>query len=116
MTLQIRDLICENCDAILRDVACAYGDYPCCEACGGRLQVCWSGGQPPATDVYGVAQYSDATGQWHTSQSDKKRVMRNAGFEEAGDPVHGARPDHRLKGSAFSFSGQTDHRTVAEGQ
>lgn len=111
----IHDLICDN-EHMQSNVACEFDQYPDCPECGGGRQVCWQGGQAPATDVYGVAQYSDATGQWHTSQSDKKRVMRNAGFEEAGDLVHGARPDLSLKNTTFSFTDQANHRTVAEGQ
>ena len=115
MARQIRDLICDS-DHVQHDVSCEFERYPACPECGGATQMCFK--EPdsaPSTDVYGVAQYSDATGQWHTSQRDKAKVMRNAGFEEAGDPVHGARAEHSIKGSTFSFGGQSSRRTIAEG-
>lgn len=115
MSLQIRDLQCSACHRIQWNVPCEYQKYPRCPECGGGLLVCWAGGQPPATDVYGCAQYSDASGQWHTSQRDKIRHMKEWGYEEAGDKVGGARKDHTLKGTSFSYGGQSSRRTVAEG-
>ena len=115
MSLQTRDLRCDDCDTAMADIQCEFGAYPACPLCGGATKITWEGGQPPSTDVYGVAQFSDATGEWHTSQRDKKRVMRECGYEECGDRVGGARPDHTLKRTSFSFAGQTSRRTVAEG-
>ena len=115
MSTQTRDLQCKKCDDIRWDVSCAYGAYPCCERCGGETFVTWVGGQAPSTDVYGSAIYSDATGEYHTSQRDKIKTMKEWGYEEAGDPVGGARKDHTLKKTGFSFGGQSSRRTVAEG-
>lgn len=75
----------------------------------------WAGGQAPSTDVYGSAVYSDATGEFHTSQRDKVAKMKEWGYEEAGDPVGGARHEHKLKNTGFSFGGQDSRRTVSEG-
>ena len=125
MNLQTRDLYCTDCDARVWDVACEYQRYPGCASCGGRMAITWEGGQAPATDVYGSAQYSDASGQWHTSQREKIKYMKNAGgklnnatvtgFEEAGDKVGGARNDTRFKRTGYSFAGQRSHRTASEG-
>jgi hypothetical protein len=79
------------------------------------MDVTWERGRAPSTDVYGCAQLSDATGLEHTSQREKIKYMRDAGYEEAGDKVGGARIEHSLKNSTFSFGGQVSHRTVSEG-
>jgi len=79
------------------------------------MQITWEGGHAPSTDVFGSAQYSDATGQCHTSQRDKARVMKESGFFEAGDLVGGARADHRLKRTTFSYGKQQSRRTASEG-
>ncbi len=115
MSMQTRDLYCVDCKEVVWSVACNYGHYPDCAGCGGKMRITWEGGHAPATDVYGSAQYSDATGQFHTSQRDKARVMREIGFHEAGDLVGGARADHRLKKTTFSYGKQGSHRTVSEG-
>lgn len=114
MSVQTRDLRCTVCDAIVWNVATEYKRYPGCASCGGKMEVTWEGRQAPATDVYGVAQFSDATGEWHTSQRDKVRVMRECGYEEAGDPVGGARPDHTLKNTAWSYPGQKSRTSTEE--
>ena len=77
--------------------------------------ITWEGGQAPGTDVYGSAQYSDATGEFHTSQREKIKTMKDLGYEEAGDKVGGARKEHRLKGTGYFYPGQSSHRTVSEG-
>jgi len=114
MSQQIRDLRCQKCDRVYRGVACEYREYPRCE-CGGKTAITWDGGVAPSTDVWGSAQYSDASGQYHTSQREKVKYLKEWGYHEAGDPVGGARKEHRLKGSTFSFAGQKNRRTVSEG-
>jgi hypothetical protein len=116
MSLQTRDLYCQICGTVLEDVSCEYRLYPACPECGGPMKVTWESGQPPNTDIHGVAEFSDATGMYHTSQRDKVRVMKECGYEEAGDKVHGGRPDHTLKNSTFSYPGQRNKRTTAEGR
>jgi hypothetical protein len=75
----------------------------------------YEGGKAPFTDVYGSAQYSDASGMYHTSTRDKERVMREYNFYPAGDKVHGARNEHRLTRTTYSEGKQTSRRTVSEG-
>ena len=115
MALQTRDLYCMDCGDVVWGVACAYKKYPGCANCGGELRVTWEGGQAPSTDVYGSPQYSDASGQYHSSQREKIGVMRDHGFDEAGDAVGGARYEHKLKRTTFSYCGQGNRRTVSEG-
>ena len=115
MGLQTRDLYCIDCEETVFAVACEYQNYPDCASCGGEMQVSWEGGQAPCTDVYGHEQYSDATGMMHSSHGDKVRHMSENGFYEAGDKVGGARNEHRINGTGFSFPGQTRRRTVSEG-
>ncbi len=115
MSTQIRDLRCTVCSAVTLAVACAYREYPNCALCGGSTAITWAGGVAPSTDVYGSAKYSDATGQEHTSQREKIRAMKDLGYHEAGDKVGGARADHTLKNSTFSFPNQGSRRTVTEG-
>jgi len=102
MSLQTRDLRCVLCGHVMMDVACEYAHYPPCEMCEGRLIITWERGKPPATDVYGCPQYSDASGKWHSSQHEKRMELAKWGFHEAGDPVGGARKDHTLKHTAIS--------------
>ena len=114
MSKQIRDLICASVH-VQWDVACSLDDFPACPECGGGVQVCWQGGQAPATDVYGVEQYSDATGRMETSTRGKESYMKGKGFYPAGDRVGGALHTHRLNGTTYSYGGQSSRRTVAEG-
>jgi hypothetical protein len=109
------DLHCVKCGVVVHHVAVDYGHYPDCVQCGGKMAVNWEHKQPPSTDVFGCAQYSDASGEWHTSTRDKVKSMAEWGYHEAGDPVGGARIVHRLEGTGFSFPGQASRRTVSEG-
>ncbi len=106
----VHDLRCEQCGAVERNVAIEAGKYPRCE-CGGKRD--WNPAQLN-TDVYGSPQYSDASGRVHSSQHEKRKFMREAGFHEAGDLVGGARADHRIKNSAFMFPGKRSHTSVGE--
>ncbi len=125
---QSRDLMCEKCAAVTIAVLCRYNDYPKCK-CGGEqfhtFAMLRDGGKAPATDVFGSPQYSDATGQEHSSTRDRKNFMRNhvhdldgipVRYEEAGDKVGGMRIEHRLKKTGFSGGGMSGNRsTVSEG-
>jgi hypothetical protein len=115
MSMQTRDLHCVDCGEFVMNVACEYATYPPCGNCGGEMVIDWRAGQAPSTDVYGSPIYSDATGMYHTSQRDKVRHMREWGYDEAGDKVGGARRDHTLKRTGFSFQGQSTRKTVSEG-
>ncbi len=114
----IHDLRCTQCEAVEIGVWVEDGRFPACEACGGIRD--WI----PfvfATDVYTSEQYSDATGQMHTSQRDKDRTMWEAGiakngvpFVPSGDYVHGGRPEHSIKDTAFSYRGQLQRISTGE--
>jgi len=116
MAHQIRDLYCVDCDEPVFGVACAYREYPDCASCGGEMRVNWEGGHAPSTDVYGSEQYSDASGLSHSSTREKEAHMADWGYHPAGDPVGGARIEHKLNGTGFSFPGQVSRRTVNEGR
>jgi hypothetical protein len=66
------------------------------------------------TDVYARPTYSDATGEWHSSTHEKEMTMAKDGFYPAGDKVGGARHEHRTKGTAFFYPGQTSHVSTGE--
>ena len=116
MSWQIRDLRCVECDVVERGVACNYNEYRPCPECGGDCVMDFSGGQAFYTDVFGQPTYSDATGLEHSSQREKIAHMRKNGYDEAGDKVGGARHEHRINGTGFSFPGQQRRRTLAEGR
>lgn len=112
----MRSVGCDRCD-LTRDAGLIdwspTDDYGRCP-CGGTLRFVPEGFM---TDVFGSAQYSDAVGDYVTSSHDRDRKMRDAhheigdsgfsvkGYEPCGDKVHGARPDHSLKNTAFSGGG-----------
>jgi hypothetical protein len=97
------DLECVDCGTIYVHVPVEYGDYPPCELCGGATKVNWEHGQAPSTDVFGCPTYSDATGEFHSSQREKIKSMKKSGFFEAGDKVGGARNEHRISGTSYFF-------------
>jgi len=103
---------CLECETVEHDFHVQGGDYGRCPVCTSNHRT-WIPSKVN-TDVYGAPQYSDATGQWHTSQRDKVRVMREAGYEEAGDKVHGARPEHRLTNHGFSDPQAKSHVSAGE--
>ena len=107
------NLHCRECGADVLNILVVNCDYGFCKLCGGPMT--WT---PKSfhTDVYGAPKYSDATGQTHSSHRDKVRHMRSNGFDEAGDKVHGARPEHRLTHASFSYPKQSIRRTQAEGR
>lgn len=107
----LHDLICKKCEAIEEGVLVEAGRYPRCDACGGQRTWKPSGLH---TDLYGSPQYSDATGRFHSSQSEKDRVMRDAGYFSCGDKVHGARPEHSIKNTGFSYAGQPTRTSTQE--
>jgi hypothetical protein len=105
------DVRCTHCGRVTVDVGVCGGDYGRCDSCGGPRT--WV----PAklnTDVYGSAQYSDASGEYHSSTHEKEMAMAKEGFYPAGDKVGGARPDHRIKGTACVYPGQTSHVSTGE--
>jgi hypothetical protein len=114
----LHDLICKDCEAVRRDVVVINGDYPHCTICKGEMT--WMPSKV-STDLFATPQFSDATGEWHSSQSEKIKRMKEIGvattgvpYTEAGDKVHGARNDLSIKRSAFSFSGQKSRVSTEE--
>lgn len=93
---------CRECEFIEERFHVVNGDYGACpeSACRSRDRTWVPRGFN--TDVFGSPQYSDATGQWHSSTRDKIKCAAEAGFTEAGDKVHGARPELRMTGAVFS--------------
>lgn len=114
----LHDLICTVCERVEVDVQVSGGDYGHCDTCGGERT--WR----PAgfhTDVYGSPQYSDASGQYHSSTREKAAHLadpRNneygVSFQEAGDKVGGARKDHTLKRTGFSYPSQGGRTSTGE--
>ena len=107
----LHDLSCPQCGAEFKDVLITDGDYGTCVICGTDLK--WT----PAkinTDVFGCPQYSDATGKVHSSQHEKRMEMAKWGYHEAGDPVGGARHEHRIKNTAFCYPNQKSHVSTGE--
>ena len=87
------------------------GQYPLCPICGADTTWMPTGLH---TDVYGSEQYSDAAGRSFSSQHEKEIFMARKGYVVAGDPVGGARADHRIRGSGFSYARQGSRQSAAE--
>lgn len=114
-------LYCDACGIVLEDVQVDLGRMPTCETCGREMRITWEHGKPPATDCYGVAQYSDAAGREFTSHRQKVAHMKDprnnpwgVSYEEAGDKVGGARPDLSIKKTGFSYEGQRSRVSTGE--
>ena len=110
MSWIVHDLMCDRCGELDEAVLYERGNPPECR-CGGERH--WS----PAgfnTDLYPTPIYSDASGQYHSSTRDKEAYMRRAGYEPKGDKVRGGRPDLSIRGSAFSYSGQSSRVSTGE--
>ena len=116
MGSQLRDIICKDrgCNGKRRGVVSPMDDYPPCPRCGGVMT--WWANKAPATDVYKTPQYSDASGQYHSSTREKEHVMADCGYAPAGDKTHGARTEYRLNRAAFSYVGQIARTSTGEGK
>lgn len=106
MARVLHDLLCSRCEKV-EECFVTPGDYPPC-SCGGartwmpsRLQ----------TDLWSTPAYSIASGRCHSSQREKERYMRDRGWECTGDPVGGARPELRIRGTTFSFGSDLTGRS-----
>lgn len=111
---QVRDKRCDGCDRVYEDVACQANENVPCPACGGPTYTTWEKGHGPSLDCFGTPQYSDASGQYHSSNWEKRKYMARQGYTEAGDTVGGARADHRLRGFAMSAPGVSRRTSTAE--
>ena len=109
----IRDLRCDACNVVYDGVLCELDEYGDCEQCGQPLkhQLSWNGANG---GLFGAPKYSDASGQYHSSQRDKEMFMARHGYHPAGDKVGGARKTLRVEGSAFSYPGQRSRASTAE--
>lgn len=68
---------------------------------------------PPHTDVLGHEHYCDVNEVTYTSRREYEKKMAAGGWEPAGDKVGGARSEHRLKGTLFSYDGQSARTSPA---
>lgn len=88
--------------------------YAVCPHCGERAKQIIK--TAPRTDVYGAEQYCDVQDLTYTSRREYERKMKAGGWEPCGDKVGGARSEYGLKGTLFSFNGQTSRSAPAEGK
>lgn len=112
----LHDLRCRHCGFVEREAQVRANRLGHCPKCllGGR-KITYEFWETVKTDVFGSPQMSDASGREHSSQREKERFMRSQGYEGCGDKVGGARRDHTLRGTGFSYAGQRTRRTQAEG-
>jgi hypothetical protein len=111
----IHDLRCKDCSTLHLNVAVESGTLPGCTLCGGEMVVSWEGGKPPGTDVYGNPKWNEGTGRYESSHREAIKYMRSQGWEgEAGDPVGGARKEHKIVGRAISYPGQGSRVSTGE--
>lgn len=100
------------------------GAFPHCPDCQGQTRPRFDAWTTVSTDIYSTPQYSDAAGRFFSSTREKERHMyqphqidtqgNTVRYEAAGDKVHGARADHTLKRSAFSYNGQGSKISTGE--
>jgi hypothetical protein len=112
----IHDLRCTQCGTLHLDTAIIDGARPACRLCGGEMKVSWEGGKPPGTDLYMTPQWNEGTGRYETSHASAEKYMRQEhGYEGGcGDKVHGARHEHRIVGTGYSYRGQGSRVSTAE--
>ena len=111
MTRTLHDIRCTRCDTIALNVVIENHAYPKCTLCGGKTV--WIPSKM-TTDLFGTPQYSDASGQLHSSQREKEKYMAERGYWGKGDKDHGARVDLSIKKSAFSYPGQGSRVSTGE--
>jgi hypothetical protein len=115
MSAIIHDLRCTDCKVLHLNVAVANGVKPACCLCGGETKVSWEGGKPPGTDIYSTPRWNEGTGRFERSHREAEKYMRSQGWEGGcGDKVGGARPDHSLKRTGFSYAGQGSRVSTGE--
>jgi len=111
MTRTLHDIRCTRCQTVALDVVIENHVYPKCQLCGGKTV--WIPSKV-TTDLFATPQYSDATGQFHSSQREKEKYMAERGYYGKGDKEHGARPDLSIRGTGFSYSGQGSRTSTGE--
>lgn len=109
----VHDWRCDDCDGVM-EARGSREHPPACPACEEPMRITWERGQCPTIDLYSAPQYSDATGEWHSSQREKARAMQALGYHEAGDKEHGARNTLEIRGTGFSYRDQASHTSTSE--
>lgn len=71
---------------------------------------------PPQTDVLGSEHYCDVNEVSYTSTREYEKKMKVGGWEPAGDKVGGARSEHKVNGTLFSYAGQSSRTSTASGR
>jgi len=113
MTRILHDIRCIACGHERIDVVILNHEYPMCENCGDQTE--WIPAKV-TTDLYSTPQYSDATGDFNSSQREKEKKMARLGYYPKGDKEHGGRVDLSIKRTGFSYSGQHSHVSTGEGR
>ena len=108
------DLRCLACGAREADAMVDPAQVPPCGSCGGERRIVFDRWSTVHTDLFATPRYSDASGRWHSSQREKERFMRERGFEPCGDRKGGARPEHTIRDTAFSYAGQRTRQSTRE--
>lgn len=111
MIRTLHDLRCAECGTVTLDVVVENHVYPPCILCGGKTT--WIPAKM-TTDLFGTPQYSDATGDFNSSQREKEKKMAGLGFYPKGDKDHGARVELSIKRTGFSYPGQGSRQSTAE--
>jgi hypothetical protein len=111
VTRTLHDIRCIACGHERYDVVIENHIYPHCENCGDETT--WIPSKV-TTDLFATPQYSDATGEYHSSQREKEKAMRDLGYYPKGDKDHGARPELSIKNTGFSYAGQGSRLSTAE--
>jgi hypothetical protein len=111
MTRTLHDIRCTRCDTVHLNVVIEDHAYPPCTLCGSKTV--WIPSKV-TTDLFGTPQYSDATGDFNSSQREKEKKMADLGYYPKGDKDHGARVELSIKGTGFSFPGQSSRVSTGE--
>lgn len=109
------DLYCSFCKRQKWEVIRCKADW-ICNVCGNPKVECYDRWGTVNTDLFATPQFSNATGEWHSSQRDKERKMADLGYYGCGDKNHGSRPDLSMRNSAWSYSRQHSHISTGEGK
>jgi len=65
--------------------------------------------------VYGQERWNEGTGRMERSSRGAEKYMQSQGFDgHAGDKVGGARVEHKLVGTGFSYRGQRIRTSTGE--
>lgn len=107
MALKLHDYCCDSCDYVEEHLLNDWEDA-ICSKCGGFMGIIFL--KPVYTDVYGSEQTDRINGIKFSSETDRRKKMRELGpgFEPSpsADKHHGARNEEHLNlGKTFSYKG-----------